>query len=140
MELNHFAGGAYAMSPPLATLPPLHHCRYYFHKSGFIVARQPQALMSCINFEFYVLATRMEMSITLNMAETKTTCQSMLGVPLPPQISRSPTSPTPTCALSRLSRRRTRSIKYYKSGLLSFLYSVLTMPHIADRVFCAGGS
>ena len=32
MELNHFAGGAYAMNPPLATLPPLHHCRYYFHK------------------------------------------------------------------------------------------------------------
>ena len=48
MESNHFAGGAYAMNPPLATLPPLHHCRYYF-LSDFIVARQPQALMSCIN-------------------------------------------------------------------------------------------
>ena len=54
MESNHFAGGAYAMNPPLATLPPLHHCRYYF-LSDFIVARQPQALMSCINikYQFY---------------------------------------------------------------------------------------
>ena len=49
--------------------------------SDFIVARQPQALMSCINFGFYVLATRMEMSIT-QYSYTMTTfiCQLLTAI------------------------------------------------------------